>query len=1405
MRMKKLLTFLTLLTLSIGVTWAGEVTFTAGVDKSSTTSITKDGVTISVTSGTFNRDDNYRLYANQTMTIRSSNTISKIVIVCSDISYGPEFLLLNENSAGNLINDSDVTATWTGSSTSVSLNASSQVRMNSIVVTYEGNSGGGDDPTPTNGVKYERVNSLSSGDVGKEFILVNQDGSGVLGAISTTSTKYGTVVPNTDFTYNVTDHTITVPFDNTSIKVLTLGGESNAWTFDMGNSSYLYWSSGNSLNTTSTLSDNSKWSVSFNDGIASISNNKDPNRVIRFNSDRFACYTTNTGSLPCLYRKVESIAETYNVNVNQPAVGGTIATEGNITEAAEGSIVTLIATPETHYQFTSWNVHKTGDATTTVTVTENQFTMPGYDVTVEATFTAMVAHSITVSDNTGTASPTTAYEGETVTLTPNFPEGQVVDWDNTTITPQTVTINHSDYTFTMPDADVTVKFAFIVAPNESVATYIFDTAEGLAAIGITAPTSQGVDLSDENSYNSDDVSMTTTHGSTNTRIWYNSSTGLDLRVYGPNDTKPAGTLTFAVPNGYTITKIVFNYGDRIGGFTVNTGDITNDNITWTGSAQSVTFTAKDQTRIKTINVTYIPGETPDVVEYYLTGNFDSWNGKTSTYKFNPQQDGTYKLETVLPDIVDDSEYYINDQPNQEYVRFKISKVVNNGNPILYGGDGGNDDYGLHSGHHTGIETGTNDSHQKAFRLPDCFNAIFTLDPSTMKFDVEKPQLYMIGTFNSYQLPDNNSLNDAIEMTPDTENGGWTSTTQLSAGAEFRLYDAWHVHHGGNGYYIYQNEHESFGETRPSDLGLELNINNNNQSIFHMVDAGNYIITVNSTLTKLVADLVPVYYTATIASGITGGSVSFNADSQVSNLNNLTAGYTVNVFVASQSSDWELKELYYTIEGSTEKFDITATDTDGQYSFQMPAGNVTINAKFDYIGTATLTTYERLTNLDDVKIGEKYIIVNEDYSVALSGTSNGKTSIIIDNCQTTISSDSGIAEFVICSSENANYPYLLKHGDDLYLSAYSSGTSLGQSTSPTCSWTIDLENDGHTKILSEYNRLVYYFASTGGAFTAYSANNWTSNVYLYKVATPPTEATLAQICAVGEVGKYYTISNEDGLLGVYKLNKSIWFKDENGEANDLQVPNASDLDYAIVQRFPDNTSTTTYQKNFDQSNWIEVVFPEDVDYTKSYVKNLTGRLESKANPKLILTVDVEQEDIVYTIPASAQGYVPNPYTCANFKGSQPGTIQGETNNYFFSKPKVQEYAQILWAVWDGTKFNMPTENNAYGFTGSFKINGSLNATSLDGLQNGEPYDFTAIIRKEAPEGSKAAGDYVVYPLDLKADVPTAIDNIFNINGTVKSVKYVNVAGMVSDVPFQGVNIVVTEYTDGSRTTSKMLRK
>ena len=51
--------------------------------------------------------------------------------------------------------------------------------------------------------------------------------------------------------------------------------------------------------------------------------------------------------------------------------------------------------------------------------------------------------------------------------------------------------------------------------------------------------------------------------------------------------------------------------------------------------------------------------------------------------------------------------------------------------------------------------------------------------------------------------------------------------------------------------------------------------------------------------------------------------------------------------------------------------------------------------------------------------------------------------------------------------------------------------------------------------------------------------------------------------------------------------------------------------------------------------------------------------------------------------------------------------------------------------------------------------------------------------------------------------TGVDGV-DVNKTVKAVKYVNIAGQMSTRPFDGVNIVVTTYDDGSQTVTKVIR-
>ena len=74
----------------------------------------------------------------------------------------------------------------------------------------------------------------------------------------------------------------------------------------------------------------------------------------------------------------------------------------SITGGAPGTVVSLTATPETDYYLSTWLVFKTGDVNTTVTVTNNQFTLPAYDVTVVGLFGSPQGGDVTVGSGTGT-------------------------------------------------------------------------------------------------------------------------------------------------------------------------------------------------------------------------------------------------------------------------------------------------------------------------------------------------------------------------------------------------------------------------------------------------------------------------------------------------------------------------------------------------------------------------------------------------------------------------------------------------------------------------------------------------------------------------------------------------------------------------------------------------------------------------------------------------------------------------------------------------------------------------------------------------------------------------------------------------------------------------------------------
>ena len=140
-------------------------------------------------------------------------------------------------------------------------------------------------------VTWEKATSIAAGDV---VALVCESKKMELSGISTTSTKYGIGTAYTSTPAGLYELTVEE------------GSSTGTFSFKKG-TTYLYWTSGNSLATNATKSANTSWKVTISNGNATISNAKDNTRKLGWNasSPRFACYTSSQTAVQ-LYKKVIS-------------------------------------------------------------------------------------------------------------------------------------------------------------------------------------------------------------------------------------------------------------------------------------------------------------------------------------------------------------------------------------------------------------------------------------------------------------------------------------------------------------------------------------------------------------------------------------------------------------------------------------------------------------------------------------------------------------------------------------------------------------------------------------------------------------------------------------------------------------------------------------------------------------------------------------------------------------------------------------------------------------------------------------------------------------------------------------------------------------------------------------------
>ena len=275
--MRKFISFLLLLFLSVTTALAGDVTFlpsdfsgqgTSGTG--SAISATKDGVTFACNKGYGTTE--IRCYSGSNISLTSSNNITSISFTFQGGKTGGL-----DNSYTSL------------STTSWQQSLGSQARFSKIVVTYDGEAVFTPDTVMVSigTTIYSAINSISLNDV----VYLGCGSANVeLGTVTT----IGSSEPGINGRLPLT---------------VCNGTPDNTYAFQT-EGEYLYWmnklgNNGNGLSLNDSITENSSWEVTFNSGNAIIKNKADTSRHLLYNTGtpRFACYTSTQTPVQ-LYKEI---------------------------------------------------------------------------------------------------------------------------------------------------------------------------------------------------------------------------------------------------------------------------------------------------------------------------------------------------------------------------------------------------------------------------------------------------------------------------------------------------------------------------------------------------------------------------------------------------------------------------------------------------------------------------------------------------------------------------------------------------------------------------------------------------------------------------------------------------------------------------------------------------------------------------------------------------------------------------------------------------------------------------------------------------------------------------------------------------------------------------------------------
>ena len=393
-------------------------------------------------------------------------------------------------------------------------------------------------------------------------------------------------------------------------------------------------------------------------------------------------------------------------------------------------------------------------------------------------------------------------------------------------------------------------------------------------------------------------------------------------------------------------------------------------------------------------------------------------------------------------------------------------------------------------------------------------------------------------------------------------------------------------------------------------------------------------------------------------------------------------------------------------------------------------------------------------------------------------------------------------------------------------------------------------------------LRYY--DNGHAFSTYAHAGLHEDIFLYGIEATPL-SFIEENKRKGDhvvvsdqlVGTWAVVDGDTKLLWVKDMgNRSIIPTYNNKQAVDYMMeycgsnPQRYEWDqsnWAIIDFSKQSADPTTYVNKVIQGSTIVGTYSDELNYTITLDATSEGGVEPVAMADALGYHGYVSDAHGDPLEIQYSDYHYNQYTPVNFLEKNlnepwgPGAKAGDNARaiapgtpMFFMNPKIMEVAHV-WAVYDGMhdgyhRFDVYENSGSYnGFDmeGSFDVldwsynRKDDNSYGMPGdLAEGKAYMFHVVVARQnfqyghrnvAPMrgvgamGSAASSSMGVYPLDLPSGNGglTAVTEV-QATKEVESVRFYNLMGVESAAPFDGINIVVTRYTDGSISSCKIMR-